>query len=223
MKSLNLIVFLKPIWSHCFLVATCCSAPFMFIFVLIKVKNMWRRWGTSQNFFIAFTDELEKQIFKYLLKKLLKWASKKNKIILIFTILHSFLKIKKTPGHIIILYHVPKILMIWSTVPETGKQRNRMKYIILGVFCSFHRTPPPLPLTLKTKKIKILKWWKFLEISSCYACVPKITIIRCMVSEVQSETDRFFFFLSFRMILKIKIFKKWEKLLKILSFYTCPR
>ena len=194
MKSLNLIVFLKSIWSHCFLVATCCSAPFMFIFVLIKVKNMWRRWGTSQNFFIAFTDELEKQIFKYLLKKLLKWASKKNKIILIFTILHSFLKIKKTPGDIIILYHVPKILMIWSTVPETGKQRNRMKYIILGVFCSFHRAPPPLPLTLKTKKIKILKWWKFLEISSCYACVPKITIIRCMVSEVQSETDRFFFF-----------------------------
>ena len=143
MKSLNLIVFLKSIWSHCFLVATCCSAPFMFIFVLIKVKNMWRRWGTSQNFFIAFTDELEKQIFKYLLKKLLKWASKKNKIILIFTILHSFLKIKKTPGDIIILYHVPKILMIWSTVPETGKQRNRMKYIILGVFCSFHRAPPP--------------------------------------------------------------------------------
>ena len=138
--------------------------------------------------------------------------------------MHSFLKIKKTPGDIIILYHVPKILMIWSTVPETGKQRNRMKYIILGVFCSFHRAPPPLPplpLTLKTKKIKILKWWKFLEISSCYACVPKITIIRCMVSEVQSETDRFFF-LSFRMILKIKIFKKWEKLLKILSFYTCP-
>ena len=22
---------------------------------------MWRRWGTPQNFFLAFTDELEKQ------------------------------------------------------------------------------------------------------------------------------------------------------------------
>ena len=24
---------------------------------------MWKRWGTSQNFFLAFLDELEKQIF----------------------------------------------------------------------------------------------------------------------------------------------------------------
>ena len=24
---------------------------------------MWRMWGTTQNFFLAFTDELEKQIF----------------------------------------------------------------------------------------------------------------------------------------------------------------
>ena len=37
-------------------------------------------------FFLAFTDELEKQI----LKKLLKWANKK--IILIFTMLHFFKK-----------------------------------------------------------------------------------------------------------------------------------
>ena len=25
---------------------------------------MWRRWGTPQNFFLAFIDELEKQIIK---------------------------------------------------------------------------------------------------------------------------------------------------------------
>ena len=29
----------------------------------IKITHMWRRWGTTQNFFLAFTDELEKQIF----------------------------------------------------------------------------------------------------------------------------------------------------------------
>ena len=32
---------------------------------------MRRRWGTLQNFSLAFIDELEKQ----LLKKLLKWAN----------------------------------------------------------------------------------------------------------------------------------------------------
>ena len=31
--------------------------------LLNKITHMWRRWGTSQNFFLAFTDELEKQIF----------------------------------------------------------------------------------------------------------------------------------------------------------------
>ena len=45
---------------------------------------MQRRWGTPQNFCLAFIDELEKN---YLLKKLLKWA-KKNVRILIFTMLH---------------------------------------------------------------------------------------------------------------------------------------
>ena len=29
-----------------------------------KITYMWRRWGTPQNFFLAFIDELEKQIIK---------------------------------------------------------------------------------------------------------------------------------------------------------------
>ena len=28
----------------------------------LKIIHMWRRWGTPQNFFLAFIDELEKQI-----------------------------------------------------------------------------------------------------------------------------------------------------------------
>ena len=28
-----------------------------------KITYMGRRWGTPQDFFLAFTDELEKQIF----------------------------------------------------------------------------------------------------------------------------------------------------------------
>ena len=27
-----------------------------------KITHMWRRWGTPQNFFLAFINELEKQI-----------------------------------------------------------------------------------------------------------------------------------------------------------------
>ena len=28
----------------------------------LKIKHMWRRWGITKNFFLAFTDE-QKQIF----------------------------------------------------------------------------------------------------------------------------------------------------------------
>ena len=27
-----------------------------------KITHIWRRWGTPQNFFLGFIDELEKQI-----------------------------------------------------------------------------------------------------------------------------------------------------------------
>ena len=49
-----------------------------------KTKNHTHVKKAPQNFFLAFIDELEKQ----LLKKLLKSPNKKNKIILIFTMLH---------------------------------------------------------------------------------------------------------------------------------------
>ena len=31
--------------------------------MILKITQMWRRWGTPQNLFLAFTDELEKQLF----------------------------------------------------------------------------------------------------------------------------------------------------------------
>ena len=43
-----------------------------------KITNMLRKWGTPQNFFLAFIDELEKQII----------IRKTVEIILIFTMLH---------------------------------------------------------------------------------------------------------------------------------------
>ena len=52
-----------------------------------------------------------------LFKKLLKWANKKQK--LIFTMLHYFKNGKEKHLEISLFYIcVPKILMIWSTVPE---------------------------------------------------------------------------------------------------------
>ena len=62
---------------------------------------MSKRWGTLENFFLEFIDELEKQI----IKKTVKWANK-NKIISIFTILHFYKNIKK---------NIIKILMIYSS------------------------------------------------------------------------------------------------------------
>ena len=40
-----------------------------------KITHMWRRWGTPQNFFSAFIDELEKQIIT---KKTVEVANKKQ-------------------------------------------------------------------------------------------------------------------------------------------------
>ena len=110
----------------------------------LKITCMWRRWDTPQNFFLIFTDEVEKQIFK---KNCLS-RSIQNKIILILTILLFFKKKKEKHLEIPLFYTcVPKILMIWSTVPE-----YRVKLVTLGNFLSIH---PPL----KTQKIKILKKW----------------------------------------------------------------
>ena len=70
---------------------------------------MWSRWGTPQNFFLAFIDELEKQI---IIKKTVEVGQQKQ-IILIFIMLHlKKNKLKIPPVDIII-----KISMI-STVPE---------------------------------------------------------------------------------------------------------
>ena len=58
-------------------------------------------------------------------------------------------------------------------------------FVIFGHFLPF------TPLT--TRKIKILKQWKkHLEMSSLYTCVPKITIIWCMLPEIWNTTDLIF-------------------------------
>ena len=100
---------------------------------------------------------------------------------------------------------------------------DRLKLVIMGHFLSFISPPPQ-----KTQKIKTLKKWKkFLEISSFYTCVPKMTIIWGVVPETRSKPDILFCNLGpfFALLpphnLRIKILKKWKKYLEMTSFYTC--
>ena len=61
------------------------------------------------------------------------------------------------------------------------------------------------------QKSKFWKMKKFAKISSLYKCVPKITIIWCMVPEIQSETGRIFcHFGSFFALLTLHPLWSWK-------------
>ena len=88
------------------------------------------------------------------------------------------------------------------------------------IFCPFSNQT--------TQKINILKKWKkHLEMSSFFKCVPKITIIWCMLSEIWSTTDNFLsfwtIFCPFTPLLtpKNKTPAKCKKNIEILSSSTC--
>ena len=78
---------------------------------------------------------------------------------------------------------VPKTTIIWRTFPEIRSETE--SFVIMGHFLPFF--PPSTPLT--TPKIKILKKWKQLEISSFHTRVPKIMIICYTVPEIWCVTD----------------------------------
>ena len=104
------------------------------------LTHIWRRWGTTQDFY--FQNLLMNLKNKYLLKSC--WSElTKNKIILIFTMLHFFKKIKKNTWR----YQYQNLNnMIYSS---WDIDQNRLKLVILGLFCLFN--------PLKTSKIKLLK------------------------------------------------------------------
>ena len=98
------------------------------------------------NFCLAFTDELEKQLF---IKKLLKWSNKKCKNFNTYNVVFKKInKTKKTPRDII-LYLCTKNLndMIYSS---WDIECDRLKLVVMG-----HSLPFYSPL--KTQKMKILK------------------------------------------------------------------
>ena len=75
----------------------------------------------------------------------------------------------------------------------TNVYHKRQSYDVLFLRYGLQRTesfaffaflPPPPPLT--TRKINIFKEWKKVLKISFYICVPKMTIIWCMVPEILS-------------------------------------
>ena len=102
-----------------------------------KVTPMLGRWGTPQNFLLAFIDELWKTQKIRLLRK---WK--------------NFLEISS------FYTSVPKTIIIWGTVPEM--QSKTEFFVILG-----HFLPLLTPCPVTTHKTKILKKWKrHLDMSS---------------------------------------------------------
>ena len=132
-----------------------------------------KRVGTPQNFFLRFTDELEK---RFLLEKLLNWANKKRNNFDIYIVAVK----KKEKNQDISLFYtcVPKILMIWYTVPEI-RSMTKLKLRILGhlwivtdrIFLSFCTVFCPFT-PLMNQKITILKKWRKHQKKSFYTCVP---------------------------------------------------
>ena len=122
----------------------------------------------------------------------------------------------KNPADIIIL-HVSSInennMIYGSWDMECDRQYF---FSFWTIFCHFH--------PLRTKKIKIFnKRKKHLEMSF-YICVPWMKLYDAWF--LKHGAQHFFsFWTSFcpftPLTLKIKILKKWKKLLEILSFYKC--
>ena len=121
---------------------------------------MWRRWGKPQNFFLVFIDELEKQI---IIKKLLKWANKKQNNFNIYNVVFFKEKIKKNTCR----YHYQNpddmIYSSWDI------EQNIMKLVILGHFLPFYPHKTPKIEILKNEKI----CWRYHHkiIQKKYGCI----------------------------------------------------
>ena len=78
---------------------------------------------------------------------------------------------------------VPKIMIIWCTVPEIWHMTDAIAIFHFGCIFALYPPPPPPPNSPKNGNFKKMKN-KMLEISSFYTCVPKITIRLCTVPEI---------------------------------------
>ena len=108
----------------------------------------------------------------------MKWANKKQNNFNIYNVAFKK-KIKKN----ICRYHYQNLEdMIYSS---WDIQQNKLELVILGHFLPFYS--PKNPKNQNFEKRKTL-----LEISSFYTYAPKITIIWCTLTKIQSGTDKIF-------------------------------
>ena len=169
---------------------------------------MWRKWGTPQNFFLAFTDELEKQIFT---KKVLKWAKKKQNNFNICNVAFKK-KINTWRYH----YFTPVYQKSWwYDLQFRDAEYDRLKLVVLGYVLPFHD-----PKNAKNQNFE--KMEKFPEISSFYTCVPKsqsydVWFLRYRQWDRQTE---FFDILGHLSPLWRPKNQHFENLKEILGYYT---
>ena len=119
----------------------------------------------------------------YLLKKLLKWASKKCKNFNIYNVVLKKKKERKKSGDIIILHLCTKNLddMIYSS---WDLECDRLKLVILGHFLHFYPSKNQTNQNFENEK----SCWRYHH----FTRVSKITIIWCMVPEIWSKTNKMF-------------------------------
>ena len=115
---------------------------------------MWRRWGTPQNFCLEFIVELEKQLFK----KVLKWAIKNVRIL-------KCCIFKKTWRY---HYFTLVYLKSWYYLQFLRYWVWQLKLVIMGHFVAL------LPPSKHLKNQNFEKIQKLMEISSFYPCVQNM-------------------------------------------------
>ena len=168
---------------------------------LQKITLMWRRWGTSQNFLLAFIDELWKTQKIRILKK---WKKKKN-----CWRYHHFTHVYQKPQS----YEVQFL-------------RYGVRQFFLVIFGHFLPLFSPLPNNPENQNFEKMKKASG-DVIILNLCNKKHNHMMYAYSDMECDDIIFcyfrLFFCSFTPLLtpKIKIWKKCKKHLEILSFYTC--
>ena len=161
---------------------------------------MWGRWGTPQNFILAFIDELWKTW-----KKSEFWK--------------NFTKIAGDNHHFTHVYQKLQLYEVY-TVSEIRSETNF--FVILGKFLPF-TSPPNNPENQNYEKMKKTIW-------RCHyfrLVQQKTRSSDYAYPDMECDKHNFLsfkaIFCSFTPLLtaKIKIWKKCNKDLEKLSFYTC--
>ena len=123
-----------------------------------NITHMWKRWGKSQNFFVALIDNLKNN---YLLKKLLKWANEKCKNFNIYNVVFE-----KKNKEKYLRYHYFTPVYQTSQLYDLQILKYRVWQTEIGNCGSFLALLPPKNPSLEIIIRILKKWKKLLEMSS---------------------------------------------------------